>query len=91
MAMGVENTTKDVAGTWRIFIVLESDSLRVMHIKKEVCIQNNFLLEWKLRFSLSYHQMEQLRDVSFEVGTIQRLREGFLQRNRSSTWSSIQP
>ena len=71
--MGVENTTKDVAGTWRIFVVLESDSLRVFHIKKEVCIQNHFMLEWKLRFSLSYHQMDQLRGISFEVSEIQKI------------------
>ena len=67
MAMGVENTTKDVAGTWCIFIVLANDSLRVTHTKKEICIQKRFLLEWKLKFSLAYNQMDQLRGVSFEV------------------------
>lgn len=67
MAMGVENTTKDVAGTWCIFIVLGNDSIRVTHTKQEICIQNRFLLEWKLKFSLAYNQMDQLRGVSFEV------------------------
>ena len=67
MAMGVENTTKDVAGSWRIFIVLSSDSLTVTHIKKEVCIQNRFLLEWNLKFTLSFNQMDQLRGIKFEV------------------------
>lgn len=63
----MENTTKDVAGTWRITVIIANDSyIRVLNTKREICIQNKFELEWQLTTSLQ-DNMERLKSISFRV------------------------
>ena len=67
MTLGMENTTKDVAGTWRITVIIANDSyIRVLNTKREICIQNKFELEWQLTTSLQ-DNMERLKSISFRV------------------------
>lgn len=66
--MGMENTTKDVSGTWRVNVaVMSTTNVWIYHRKREICIQKRFELEWQLRVVLE-QSMNCLSSLNFHVG-----------------------
>ena len=66
MAMGVENTTKDVAYTWRVAVIFTTDRVRIVHNKREQCITKRFELEWELNVSLLIDS-DQMDETLFKI------------------------
>jgi ribosomal protein L7Ae-like RNA K-turn-binding protein len=66
-SLGIENTTKDVANSWKIMVIIAEDkSVKVINLKKEVCVTNKFLLEWELSVIIP-PSMGELEDIQLKV------------------------
>eukprot|EP00013_Stygamoeba_regulata_P018326 CAMPEP_0177679270 /NCGR_PEP_ID=MMETSP0447-20121125/29505_1 /TAXON_ID=0 /ORGANISM="Stygamoeba regulata, Strain BSH-02190019" /LENGTH=1069 /DNA_ID=CAMNT_0019188433 /DNA_START=92 /DNA_END=3301 /DNA_ORIENTATION=- len=66
MRLGADNTTKDVAQSWKIIILVRDDCILVRQRKRERDIQEQFEFQWELTVKLE-RKMAFCQDVSLQI------------------------